>query len=285
MIRGLILDIDGVLVGEKIGFNSPFPHPDVLEKIRKIHDSGIFVTLCTGKPHYAIGQIIADCKLNNPHITDGGAIIIDPIQQTIVKKHVMNPSLVTNLIRTYIQANIYIEIYTTTGYIIQKNQFRENLTPVHSHILQTPPHIVESLELESQKHEVIKVMPVAKNEIEKQHVLDLFKPFTTHAIMSMGTHPIANPHQFGLITSIGVSKGQSAIDAMGALGLSMSDCLGVGDSTSDWQFMELTGSAATLGNGTTQLKNLVSSKQDKGFVTDTTVDENGILTIFNHFLN
>ena len=32
----IILDIDGVIVGEKIGFNSPDPHRDVIEKLKKI---------------------------------------------------------------------------------------------------------------------------------------------------------------------------------------------------------------------------------------------------------
>ena len=33
-IKAIILDVDGVIVGEKIGFNSPNPHPDVIEKLK-----------------------------------------------------------------------------------------------------------------------------------------------------------------------------------------------------------------------------------------------------------
>ena len=283
MIRAVILDIDGVLVGEKIGYNSPSPHSDVLAAIQEIHNAGIPVTFCTGKPHYAITQLIDDCSLDNPHITDGGALIIDPLTQNIINKHPMDKELVDQLIHTYLHANIYVEIYTPHGYIIQRNQFRENLTPIHTHVLQTAPTIVESLTAEAKKQEIIKVMPIAKNDLEKVVLMKLFEPFSKRAILSMGVHPIANPHQFGLITAIGVSKKQAALDAIHALNLNIADCLGVGDSTSDWQFMELTGFAATLGNGTTQLKNLVNTKKDHGFVTDNSVDENGILKIFKHF--
>ncbi len=283
MIRAVILDIDGVLVGEKIGYNSPNPHPDVISAIQKIHTAKIPVTFCTGKPHYAIKKLIDECGLDNPHITDGGALIMDPIAQKIVKKYRMPQDLVNQLIQTYLEANIYMELYTPDGYIIQKNQFRENLTPVHTHVLQTPPMIVESLTTEAKKQEVIKVMPIAKNDQEKIKLMKLFEPFSTRATLSMGVHPIANPHQFGLITAFGVSKKQSALDAIRALGLDMNDCLGVGDSTSDWQFMELTGYAATLENGATELKNHVGAKKDHGFVTDQSVDENGILSIFRHF--
>ncbi len=126
MIKALILDIDGVLVGEKIGYNSPNPHPDVISRIKSIHAQGIPITFCTGKPHYAIKQLILDCELKNPHITDGGALIIDPVAGKILKAHTISSDLVHTLIDTYIHANIYTELYTPNGYIIQKNQFREN---------------------------------------------------------------------------------------------------------------------------------------------------------------
>ena len=35
-ILGIILDVDGVIVGEKIGFNSPNPHIDVINKLREL---------------------------------------------------------------------------------------------------------------------------------------------------------------------------------------------------------------------------------------------------------
>lgn len=283
MIKGLILDIDGILVGEKIGYNSPWPHPNVMEKITSIHASGIPVTLCTGKPHYAVEKLIRDCKLNTPHITDGGAIIIDPITNTIVKKHVMDKTLVCDLIQTYLDASMYVEVYTPETYIIQKNQYRENLTPVHAHVLQTEPTIVESLLDEIETREVIKVMPIAIDDNDKKNLLALFEPFSDQAIVSMGLHPIANPHQFGLITKAGISKKQSAIDAMSAKNIQLADCLGVGDSTSDWQFIELTGYGATLGNGSDGIKKRICTKGKHGFMTEKTVDDNGILEIFSHF--
>lgn len=283
MIRGLILDIDGILVGEKIGYNSPWPHPVVTEKIRAIHASGIPVTLCTGKPHYAVGKLIRDCQLDTPHITDGGAIIIDPITDTIIKKHMMDKDLARDLVRVYLEADMYVEVYTPETYIIQTSQYRESLTPVHTHVLQTEPARVDSLLADIENREVIKVMPIATDEEDKKQLLALFEPFRDRAILSMGLHPVANPHQFGLITKAGISKKQSAIDAVGALGLPFSDILGAGDSTSDWQFMELTGYAATLGNGSDGIKEHVHGKGDHGFVTDKTVDENGILEVFEHF--
>ena len=57
-IKGIILDIDGVIVGEKFGFNFPLPHPDVISALKKIKFNGIFISLCTAKPYFAVMDII-----------------------------------------------------------------------------------------------------------------------------------------------------------------------------------------------------------------------------------
>ena len=89
-IKGIILDVDGVIVGEKIGFNSPNPNIHVINKLKEIRKKGTPISLCTAKPHFSIGKIIKEAELNNYHIADGGSVIINPIDNTIVKKHVMD---------------------------------------------------------------------------------------------------------------------------------------------------------------------------------------------------
>ena len=59
-IKGIILDVDGVIIGEKIDFNSPNPHIDVINKLRKIRKKGISISLCTAKPHFSIDK---RCKI------------------------------------------------------------------------------------------------------------------------------------------------------------------------------------------------------------------------------
>ena len=101
---------------------------------------------------------------------------------------------------------MYVEIYTPDAYIIQKSQIREPLTKLHAHILQTPPIIVDDLTKESLLHEVIKVVPIAINIEDSSRLKLIFHPFDTKLSLAVNVHPIANPHQFGLITTKGVSK-------------------------------------------------------------------------------
>ena len=129
-IKGIILDVDGVIVGEKIGFNSPNPHIDVINKLRKIRNKGISISLCTAKPHFSIGKIIKDAELNNYHIADGGSVIINPIDNTIVKKHIMDKNKVKDILEMYIDNNVYTEFYTVDNYFIQETQ-KCDITPKH----------------------------------------------------------------------------------------------------------------------------------------------------------
>ena len=208
MVKGIILDVDGVIIGEKIGFNSPWPHPEVIKKLKDIKSKGVFISLSTAKPHFAIDKIINDAGLDNLHITDGGGVIIDPIDKKIVKKHLIDMSTAAKLIAKFIKAEVYVEFYTVDDYFIQKNQVSK-LTDQHTHVLQKDPKIVSSLATEASNQEITKLMPIAKNKKDKERLTQLFNPFKNKLTLSWGVHPVALPLQFGIVTAPGISKKHS----------------------------------------------------------------------------
>ena len=61
-----------------------------IRKLKELQKRGINIHLCTAKPYFAIKQIINDSQLNSLHITDGGGVIINPIDNIIAKKHIIN---------------------------------------------------------------------------------------------------------------------------------------------------------------------------------------------------
>ena len=281
MIRGIILDVDGVIVGEKAGYNSPNPNPDVIERLKQIKSNGILISLCTAKPHYAIRQIINDANLRNLHITDGGAVIIDPIENIILESHTIDKNIAKQVVNKYLDSGVYVEAYAVENYMLEKNQQSE-LTDLHQHILQTAPVIVESLRAEIDNHHIVKIMPIANDENDKARLEEIFKPFATKLTLSWGVHPIALPHQFGIITAKGISKKQAVLHIAESSGISTDQLLGIGDSTSDWQFIEHCGYGATLENGSPELKDLIRSKETQSHFGGS-VDTNGILDIFDYF--
>mgnify|MGYP001587111555 FL=1 len=259
MIKGIVLDIDGVIVGEKIGYNSPFPHPLVIKKLKELREKGIPIVLCTAKPHFSIMQIINDAGLNNLHITNGGGIIIDPIHQRVLRKHVIEKENAQKVISEFINNDVYVEFYTQEDYFIQKNQI-SLLTKTHTHILQREPVITNSLADESNFQEIVKIMPIAKNEKDKQRIVQLFRLFKDILTLSWGIHPIALPHIFGIVTAKGISKKQAVLEIALAENIKSEELLGIGDSTSDWQYIEECKYAGALDNVSEELKKLVLSK-------------------------
>ncbi len=281
-IKGIILDVDGVIVGEKIGFNSPNPHINVINKLKEIRNNSIPISLCTAKPHFSIGNIIKEAGLNNYHIADGGSVIINPINNKIVKKHVIAKKAVKEILEMYIANNVYTEFYTVDNYFIQKNQ-ECDITQKHIHILQANPVILDNLPEKSLKYEVTKIMPIALDEKDQIRVTKLFEEMNTGLTLSWGIHPVANPLKFGIITASGISKKQGAIEISKNMNVPLKNILAVGDSTSDWQFIELCGYGAAMGNASENLKELVTTKEKGHFYIGGNVDENGIIEILEYF--
>ncbi|OGV96612.1 hypothetical protein A2W24_01470 [Microgenomates group bacterium RBG_16_45_19] len=281
-IRLLILDVDGVIVGEKIGYNSPHPHPDVLLRLKNIKKNGVHISLCTAKPHYAIKDIINTSHLTNPHITDGGAVLIDSINQQIVKKHVIGKDIATKILKRFIEEGIYTEFYTPDNYYLQTSQ-QNDTTTIHTHILQQPPIFADSLSQTSHQLEVVKIMPIAPNKAGKEKINQVFSKYTDYLTLSWGIHPIALPRQFGIITTKHISKKEAAQEIAHSLNIIPSHMLGIGDSTSDWQFIENCAFAGAMGNASAELKALIKTKERDRYCIGKSVDDNGVLHIFDYF--
>lgn len=281
MIKALLLDIDGVLVGEKIGYNTPYPHPDVISRLKTISSSGVPVILCTAKPHYSITSIVESAHLANPHITFAGGIVIDTIKNSVTESHPIPAPLATSVLNACIAGGFYMELYTRDTYYVLNNQVSE-LTKIHTHILQQEPVLVDSLGAIAEKQEIYKILPIVPDESGIPKVTQALTPFAGSIETTWSIHPIANPHQFCNIAPKDVSKRQATINVLSHLGIDPKDTLSVGDSTSDWKFMELTGLTATLENGQDPLKKLVTTRGTSGFIGGH-VDTNGIISIFDHF--
>lgn len=281
-IQWIILDVDGVIIGGKIGFNSPDPHPDVILRLKKIRQQGIGISLLTAKPHFGIKSIIRDAHLDNLHITDGGSVIIDPIDNVIAKKYVIDSQLARQVLQTCLVHNVYVEFYLVDNYYIQRDQVSD-ITKKHKHILQQAPKIVVSIVEEALTQEIVKIMPIALDEQDKKRVASLFKSFHNKLEINWSIHPIALPLQFGIITPLRVSKVQGAKDISETVGVPFDNMLAVGDRTHDWQFINLCKYGSATGNAEQELKDLVRTKGDRYSYIGGDVDENGVLDIFNHF--
>ncbi|MEK7079305.1 MAG: HAD-IIB family hydrolase, partial [Patescibacteria group bacterium] len=263
------------------GYNWPDPHPDVIATFKRLRENGVIVSLCTGKGTFAIKNIVEKAHLDNVHIGDGGAIVIDYIHNSVITQHVINKEKVIEIVKLLLANNVYVELYTKDGYYVQEDCVG-NKTIKHSAILYREPFLVKDLLETARDIYVVKIMPVADNEEDKKRVINLFQPYAVDLTLQWGVHLTALPYQFGIITMSGISKVQAARVISEHTNISLNEMLGVGDGMTDWQFMEICGYAGAMGNASQELKDKVIAKGQNGYIGKS-VDENGLLDILTHF--
>lgn len=282
MIKAIITDVDGVIVGDKNGVNFPLPNERVIERLKAIKKSGIPVILCTGKPTYATEDIIRKAELDNPHITDAGAFIYNPLQNQIIKEHTIAKDLSTRIGEISLKNNFYLEIHTSKGYYVQKDQVYE-LTDTRISILQKEPFLVDSLLEIIPTLDIIKILAFTKTDTEKSQLETILDPFNDaiHAIWS--TVPIMRPAMARVITRKGVSKMHASQEVLDYLGIAFDECLGVGDLPPDWLFIKHCRYGGVVGDSDQEFKNNVISKGEGNYFLGSSVDENGFLQILDYF--
>lgn len=278
-IKTVFLDIDGVIIGTRHGDNFPQPNIVVQEKLKKIKGSGIKITLCTAKAFFCVKKTIDLCELNAYHITDGGAVIYNPFTGEKVVTNI-EKSFVRDLTQDLEDANLYTEIYTTDKYFITKPD--SEITEKHNDVLGIEPQIVSRFLETIENEDIIKVMLIARNANEEEIIRNIGKKYEDALTLSWGVHPTMLPMQVAWFTTKGISKRNAVLKVMELESSATENSLGVGDSTGDWNFMEVCKYVATLENGTADLKKLVRSRGIDGCLAPS-VEENGILFIFNTF--
>ena len=280
MIDGIILDIDGVIVGGKPNINFPTPHVEVIRALKKIYNNGISISFCTAKPGFVIESLVKLTGLDTIHISNGGAEIINHIQNSVIEAHPLDNDTAVSFVRETIKRGLYTEAYVTDGYAIQKGAFCQ-LTEINISILNTKPIIVDSLEQYVKSNDIIKIMPAAFTDSHKKVIEELMPSFPDFQLQ-WGANPMYAPTLFGVVTKKGITKKSGGHAISAHTNIPFTHMLGVGDGLSDWEFMQLCDYVGTVANADQKLKNLVKRRGKNGFIGKS-VDVNGILDIFKYF--
>ena len=279
LIKAVIADVDGVMVGREPGVNFPLPHDDVIDAMRRIADNGTPIILCSAKFRTAIDDIIRRADLANPHITDGGALIINPLgAPAIIEQNIIDKATVLE----YLAGDeAHTELYTaTTCYM--KNNDDAGFIRIRSQLLRTKPVLVDSLIDVAKTVDTIKLISLADNGDDMPRIEAQVKRLGSKIHYIWSYHPRIVPRLPCIMTAPGVSKEHAAQKVMQSLGIAFGSVLGIGDSPPDWSFMKLCGYAATVGDDQ-KLRQLAESKGAGHYFQASSVDDHGLLAIFEYF--
>ena len=282
-LKAVFIDIDGVIVGEKIGVNAPLPHHEVCVELNRVHKTVCPVVMCTSRPSFCVPHIAVACGLDGLHITDGGAIIKNTLSREVVYKKLVNFNDVSDIMRDMIDAGVYTEVNTTINYFVQKSQVGQ-ITHDHADAFGRLPEQVDDIVDFARHNEIVGVIFVSTNLEMKQN---MFRTLYKHCEganwdFNVTLAPSIPYADFVCITPKGVSK-RTTVELMSdEMHVPLGECLGIGDTDGDWKFMDLCGYVATLENGTDMLKRKVMERGANGIIGGH-VNANGLVDVLKSF--
>jgi len=282
-INWVILDVDGVLLGEKEGFNYPHPHEKVIDSIAAARKSGVQVTLCTGKPIYSLEKVVRDAQLTGPHIGDNGSVIFDVLAGTAVAKKTLPVSISTRLVAELLDVGVSLEVHDGLDYYFQTGSISPSLLEKRIRLMHKEPVMADSLLDAVRGKALTKVTAFAYSESEKPRVEKIYEKYASQLSLVWNFVPVTNPIQYGMITAKGVSKGYAVGQVAKALGLDFKAALGVGDGIIDWDFISKCRYGCAMGNAVPKLKELIKTKGEENYFIATHVDDHGVIDAFRHF--
>jgi len=119
LVKLITIDLDGTLLdsGSKISEENR-------TAVRRCIDSGIKVTLCTGKSIQCSAKIIQELGLEDLHIVSGGAVVMDSLQKPVMTIRIPAESA-KNVISLGRKNNVGVALGTTDGLLYYDRYYPE----------------------------------------------------------------------------------------------------------------------------------------------------------------
>lgn len=280
MIRAVVLDVDGVIVGTKSGVNFPNPSDRVSNVLKQLNESGIAVSFLSAKTAFAVANNIKSAGIDSIHISDGGAVLYNPIQNKIFHELTVAPSDIRTLLAS-LTPEVYIHLFSANGCYVEEKHFSNPFTQVYTKVVARTPTAVKSFSQVVDTEHITKINVYAFSDRERKQLDSTIKKLNIQISFSWASNP-SLPGYVCVITAKGVSK-RSGVEALaGQLGIGLHEILAVGDTAHDWDFISVCGYKGIMGNATEELKAKANFDEEHTFLGGH-VDEDGILDILKHF--
>jgi HAD superfamily hydrolase (TIGR01484 family) len=280
MIKAVVLDIDGVVVGSREGVNFPHPSKKISAALRAIHSSGIPVSFLSAKTAFAVAKDIKAVYLDTIHIADGGATLFNPIQNQLIHQTALHSDDVVALISA-LPATTYLNLFSITDYYLAQHLVNDFTNRYQKVVGQSPVLTNDLLEI-AKTQSIAKLNICVATDQKKEEVTNIISQLSGNYTFRWTEHPHIPSMQVMVVTAMGVSKRSGVTYLAKTLGVSLDEILGVGDTLNDWDFIELCGYKAAMGNAVVALKEKIREEYPRHTIGGH-VDEDGLLDVFRYF--
>jgi Cof subfamily protein (haloacid dehalogenase superfamily) len=252
-IRLVGIDVDGTLVGQ-----SGIVDERIWRAAAKLVESGVRLTLCSGRPAYGVAREYAQ-RLDAAgwHVFQNGASVVN-LHDGRSRSTPLPAGSIAELIAHSRAARQILELYGDTGYVVERD------TPwsrQHAALLGLPflARPFESLQ-----------QPVVRAQwlVSPAEVRAFVARATAEMEVAASTSPLMPDTTFVGITRRGVSKGAALQTIAAELGIALQDVMYVGDAPNDLSALNLVGHPVAMGNADDTVKHaarrVVGDVEDAG---------------------
>ncbi len=258
-------DIDGTVL--------PAAHqvtPGVRAAIELLHANSVKVAIASGRPSFAISELVETLGVNAPCSLFAGALIYNPLTRERHFEVRLSEEAIAKLIDYGRNAELYLELYTSEKYVVE--QRRADFAEIHHTYLKVFSEVAP-FDRALLDQGIIKGVIVLPKERCAEHVKAL-QELLPDCIVAAGFGAAHKEIMFINIISSAASRDITFQKLIELQGIRADQVISFGDSDSDKEFVKAAGIGIALENASPGLKAVAD------FVT-TSVEEDGVAKVIN----
>lgn len=264
----LVADIDGTLLGK----NGTISTKDA-DALAKVRQSGIQVSLSTGRVAQACFGVLEQLSLDGYHVFSDGALVTNPRTGREVYAEPIGKGLVRQIVNFAHREDIIFDLYSATHFYVERETWASD---IRRKFFGLQPTVIDFTDLR-QKERIIKGTLVVRSAEEKAKANSFYRHFKDSLNLSWTKTPAYPEVDFINVIAPGVTKGK-ALEALAAfLKIPLAEVIAIGDGANDVPVLSRAGMAVAMGNAPGELKAVAD------YIT-LDVDHSGVAEAVNKFL-